>query len=501
LGLYGDGTTSDAANFEKVVSFANSFGVTSGITLHFDGGYFNLKAGITGEFTASNVKIFGEGATIQCDLGTIFNAADSSTQINGFFARGFTFEYPSVITDTNAAPFYFQRVVWGGIDEIILDNAPRLARLEGASSAARCNGIRITNIKGVTADVGVPVINLSNVAVIFVDHIQLLPDSPLVGDDDVSTSSISANNSFLYMSGAVDTLEIGDDVLINRYRVGIHSVTTSGQVHSNVTISRFWGDYTADNAILLDVGGTVNHWTIDRPYCRATDGDGIAVNVSATGFCFNMDIVKPTILLCGRHGLNINTTSASRTEGIRIIEPRCEANNRLSLSGNDIEIDTARFELIGGKVGRKSDGLYLSGYSVQCVYGVNVASSDFYKIKGVSSGGATGSYNLPSHASGSRQREVWDNTILLNQSAVSKPEYQTVVSSSIPATTVPYVNTTPHKLQVNTRSTTGTVDAATITIDGVTVHNKTDWQGELLPGETITITRAGAMAWVVRALS
>lgn len=346
-----------------------------------------------------------------------------------------------------------------------------------------------------------PVINLQDVAVIFIDDVRLLPDTPLVGNDDSSTSSVAAGNTFLKISGAADTLEIGDKVLINRYRVGIHSITASGEVQSNVTISRYWGDYTADNAILMDVDGTVNHWTIDRPYCRATDGDGIAVNVGATGFCFNMDIVRPTALLCGRHGININTTSASRTEGIRIINPRCEANNRLSLSGNDIEIQNARIEIIGGKVGRKSDGLYLSGFSVQCVYGLNVVGADFYKVKGLSSGGATGSYNLPTHASGSRLREVWGNSILLNSSAVSKPEYQTVVSSSIPASGVAWVNTTPHKLQVNTRSTTGTVDAATIVVDGVTVHNKTDWQGELLPGESITITRAGAMAWVVRAMS
>lgn len=479
FGAVGNGVTSDVASVNAAIAYVNS--LSASVTLLFNSGRYNLKAGVTQKITKDHVSIIGENAFIDAEVGSIFTF-DNTVQMRRSSVRGFTFQYTFPTVDQNAVPISCNKVLYMRIKEIRVINAPSVMYLDG------CSNLIISDITGTTVNIAKNAIHFNSCSVVDMDDVSLITDAGLqpVNPATPFPNPPVSGNTFIRITGAInDTYRIKSGVLCNRYHRGIYSTTNTGEVLLNVSIDNVVLDYCYDKGIYVDnTGGSVSNVEINQPYVQAMQGIGIHVRVTS-GLTDEVKIVRPKILLSGIHSIFMDSAPGIGIRNAIIEEPSIIGGNRLNSGGIDINCSYTRFRLRGGRVGVNS--LSLVGLSLQANYGVFASNCDQYTVTGIEAGGVSGSFVFTSNpASDYRARLVHDNKTVVGNSVSTKPDYETTTLTAVVSGGT-YTNTSPYKEYVSVFGVTASGNAV-LEVNGVSYSNRTEWSGILNPGDTLKVT-------------
>jgi hypothetical protein len=483
---------------DSLIAHINSLTVPRGI--HFPEGEYNLKAGLTNNIVKDNTTVSGSNAIIHCELGDVFVFGDAgfATRPRKVYAKGLEFTYATPLTNTTGRPLKFYNVIFGGIEDIVSDNCPSVYELVGQDSNSRISNFTVRNIKGNTANVAYPAQRVKNASVINLYDIVLLNNITLPPDDTTTLSTALFGNSFVSFEGDLDTI-YANNFVGNRYERTLTGGAAIGEAQINFEFDRLIADYSASFGVRIVNAGSMGNWVFNDPYLRGSDGKGLYWETTATGTTNNVHVEKPYTVMCGTDGIVFTSILETRCDDIAINDPRSVGCNRLQSGGDDVRIERSSVDVTGGYVGKSSSGiLAVTGGPVQGENGISISDDTvIYSVTNLRAGGTVASYDLPAHVAGSKDRLVAGNRVIVGSSVLNRPEYATLVADAIPATGVPYTNKNAFDISVYTRSQTGSPFAATINIDGIVVHNRSDFQGILHAGQTITITYGSALGWVL----
>lgn len=496
------GATSSVAAVEAAITYANS--LTVPVLIDFPAGVYDLTAGISVPIERGQVSFNGNGSKILCESGKIFNFIKAATTLYYNNVENFWFDYPvvtgspAVPTDVNAIPVVYNKGSYFGIYNLIIRNAPAAISLEN------CSNFAISNVKGNTINVAKSAILINGSTLTSVGYfenislynlVSLQPDDPADPFPDPPVNG----NVFFRITGNVDTMKFGNNVLSNRYHRGLYILCDSGKAVINIWATGLVLDICYDRGLyILNNGGSIANLHFNSPYINArgatglADGIGVDVNHNATtGLTQEIKLIDPIVVLCGISSIRFfSKTSTICIYDCLIQNASIAGGNRLAIGGYDINVKWARVNVVGGEVGKPSS-LAGSSYACQATYGIYYDGCDVYFVEGLRSGGSVGSYVFTNNpASLYLQRRVNNNRVLSGYSVLDRPEYTATPVLVAPITSPDtYQNTTPYRQQVNIFSA-GAAGAATITVNGVLCSNTTEFGLILEPGGTMVTTTA-----------
>lgn len=484
------GVLNSVSAINALISYANT--LTQPVTLDFPSGTYKVTNGVTQAIERGYVRIKCNNSKFICESGKVFNFSKTNTSLYRIEVTGANFEYPELTgspatpVDVNAIPVNVLQGFYFSIKDCFVRNAPAVVAL------SNCANYAINGLYGNTINVAKPAILLDTCVVGYLDNISLYNRVELQPQNPTESYPLPPvnENVFIKVQGSTDTPRFGDSVLSNRYHRGLVMQCEPGQQIGNVYSDSLVVDYCYDRGIyILNNGGSVANINFNDAYIQAMNGIGVDVNHnSASGLTQGVKFFNPKILLSGSMSMRFMSQSTVLVYDCTVKNPTIAGGNRLGAGGYDIYALRARVNVEGGEVGQPSS-LAGATYACQATYGIYFDACDVYSVTGVRSGGTVGSFQFLNNAGTAyRQRLVADNRVMSSYSALDRPEYvQPTVASVVSPDT--YTNTTAYKQRVNIYSLT-TPGAATITVNGVTCSNWTEFSTTLSPGDTMITTTA-----------
>ena len=404
-----------------------------GNTIYIPDGRYTIISALN-PITVSGVTIKGQsstGTTLVLPSGVFaFTYGDATkTRSPVFFGfKSLKLEY----TSTPALGSVILNIDNGNgatIDDLKLENVGKLLRL-GESATRIAGGVTVTNVKGSSANAGIPLFDLRFGAGLELSNVAVFVRGVLPPTHPASMTTLVNTNVFECSVGFWDTLTV-TNCLFERYNTGVGISATTGKTYQNFFFSATVFDYCKRWAIFIDVSGGIASTIVSDDTCWfvSWEESGIFVN-APVGYCDNIKI-RGIVTIAGKFGLFYNCPSAKNNNFDNLLVNSC---NRLNLIQGAINF-------AAGSVGFSANGARgnndttSAGLPWRAPYGIVIANDcDNFSIQNCSMEGSSGGYSVGANSASSKNRIVANN---LNAN------YSGNQASSVPASGVDLINRTP----------------------------------------------------------
>lgn len=394
-GVVADGTTSDLASFNSAIAFANANGgnITFIVPVGTNNGCVLLDGAPTA-ITVNNVFFKGEGSPQNsCIKTTTFPGVtwgSTSTPVDG---GGMIDVGLDGNGNVNTAAIVLPQAARMRFDNIHLrSGVAQLAVIGNVSPVTNGNQISFTRLRGIVANVGVPLITALNGSGLFVSDYDLF----------VSTTpfnQISGRHFIAFSQGSWDTANISNGV-VQLFDSPLVVVALSGQVIQNIKMFGTFNDQNLGGPYSNAVsGGSTYAIELSDNEITALGGGDICFQTIGVGTQIGIKLHHNRLLQCNLDGVSISaatTTFSIQDNDIYGVNRAAATANGITvasgatngvISGNKIGVSTGVAQLFGVptygmSIGNVSNTLIEGNLSFGSTAGCSIGTLTSSKIRG-----------------------------------------------------------------------------------------------------------------------
>jgi hypothetical protein len=444
-GAQGNSITDDTAAFNAWIAALNfqatNFGSAAG---YIPAGVYMIPAGLTQAITSSSISIEGAGDTstiIRGNTGSMFRFGSSVSglivdlTVKKLSVR-YVFAAPAAATDI---VFRCENAARISVSDVYLEYAPRVAYL-GESAARYASGISFRNVRGSVNNHGQPAISCRYGAGLTLTDCSMYVAGPLAPVNPAAMTTVAGT---VFIDCSTNAGAFWDTIMLNgglfeRFDYGIYVRATAGVVYQAINAIGTFFDYCATTAVYLEaaVGGAVSNVLLDS--CWLVGWSGACLDLQGVGSMNGVTLNNSDCLLTSLAHVNNNYTGTAQKH-LKITNNRFSACNRVGLANASIFMNpgTKGFTITGNTGNFDTTS---AGFPFRAPWGIQIlADCDDYLVADNRMEGSAGGYIISANAVGSSLRRVRNNV---------GSGYAGAFAIALPASTVAYVNKTPHDIEV-----------------------------------------------------
>ena len=475
FGAIGDGVADETAAFNAAIAAANALGGSDregvkGVTILIPDGRYRLPTSLN-PITVSAVSFKGssrEGTVLLLSAtGAAFTFGDATRARLplGFSLSSMRLEYPA----DPAAGACVLKVEYGF--ETIIDDIQtvRIRTLvqAGVSSANFAGSVTIRNVRGSSANVAGPFVDLRYGAGLNIEGCAMFVRGVIPPVHPASMTTVPNVNVVNAIGAHWDTVMIANSIF-ERYDYGIAAVSTSGTIIQNVFVDNCIFDYVKTSGLYMEAqsGGIISTFHVKNTWFAAWEGNAIYCGGAGYNDFHDIDAV---CAIAGLSSLNYSVPGARNN----VFKLTVASNNRLGTAAAAINVapGSKGFTLMGCK-GNEDNGAGTWRNNIGLLIG---ADCDNYLVSNNTITGASAGYSLVANTGNSTARRVAGN---------SPASYAGTAAITMPASNNNWTNTSATVSEVFIYS--GTVTG--IYKNGVQIVGMTSGHIMLNPGETFAVT-------------
>lgn len=489
FGAVGDGATDDTDAFNAAIAYMNT--LTAGAYLILTPGKNYSLSGSLDPFTASRMFVFGQGARITHDGGTLFTwgaGVDNGVVDGGAF--GFDYQGAAVPT---AGTLVFKQNGMNRlqIEGITGDNV--LQFIQAGTGDGEASGTFVSNCRLTTYNSSVNVIEFGRGSNAQMHNLDMTASGASgvsrVLDETTLTGALATAIKF-----GADTWDtfIGDGLLINGYLYGFDVYrSTANKNVSNFRVSNFYFDYCSQGIRLENSvgGGGINNMEFVNGWVVGMDGYGVHLK-GTVGSHRAITFTAVHTLLAGKNNWRLESSVMS---DVKILGCTGDFANRLN--GSNTSNDQDDFVAIYGgfacrdsRFGRSANNIVASSVpGWQGRYGFNPGPGmqdwafENNMIEGATAGTSAAIGSTTVAAGTLYSSSMRGNRVV---GGASKPAYATVAAVAAPTSGTVQTNNTPFHYELYFYG--GTVTA--VAKNSSTVADTVPARIDIGPGDTWSVT-------------
>jgi len=438
FGAVGDGSTNDTAAFNAAITWANSKGGNDranivGSNIFIPSGRYLITAALSA-ITVSSVMFVGagEGASVLLLPPTVsaftFKGTPGSVVVVGGGIRDVKIEYtsdPSGGGCVATVDYAFQL----SFSNILLERSATLLYL-GVTSSRIAGAVSVSNVCGSISNVGISLFNVRHGAGLYVDNCQVFVRGVPTPTHPSSMTTVYGTNAINCGAGSWDTIQVSN-CIFERFDIGFSAEVGASTVVQNAFFDNVIFDYCRRFAYYLNANGSgsvissirvgstcwFNSWETSSIYMKNVSG--YVDNCSFSGFG----------AISGQYSVYYEIGNAYSNSFVDMV---VNGANRLGTVSSCLQFQPNSTGFTVSNVKGNNDA---SIAWTRPNYGVVVsADCDRYTVSNCAFYGPTAGYSFAANSAGSKNRRAVNN---INAS------YAGSLSTSVPASTVTYTNTTP----------------------------------------------------------
>lgn len=464
--------------FQNILSLIGRTGVRA--VIYLPTGYYDLSAITTSISLPSQLTIKGDGhntSLILVNAGELFTIGTPDEFVNGVSFEDLQFRsFADPQTNQvcvgirNGGDVVFNNVEFGNVATI----------LDGGDINFPCHGVKFSNIKGYTNNLGRPAFILNNGTGFLIDG-RLFVNGTITPTHGQMMNTVEGTD-LIRVTGSWDTIDVYGTY--ERFYNGFNC-DTNGKIVQNITLRGIF-DYIRNSCVSVRTtgGGALTGLKIVDSWIFCWEGDSVRIANNAGVICRGISVVNCDIACSGVYGINF-----SGVKNFNISNNRISGVGQVDGNNNAIFITTGNSNFsITGNVTSYAPETGIDWGATPWIY--VAGDNDFYNIN---DNNVFGCLLLP-NTTNSKNRLISNNVQWGNAPDVSYNRKQNIV---IPASGVPYTNNFGFVLDIYIYGEIESVSKENVNV----ALSSTSVNLKLYPGEAITINRTASVDWSVFGLA